>query len=82
MKNLKIIAVIAVLVIVSAALIGVYYLNPPANQTPGGAITVVDDQGTTIALNAIPQRIVSLAPSITPILYEIGVGDKVVGVTS
>jgi iron complex transport system substrate-binding protein len=82
MKNIKIIAVIAVIVIVSAALVGVYYLNPPASQNPTGAITVVDDQGTTITLDAIPEKIVSLAPSITPILYEIGVGDKVVGVTS
>ena len=81
MKNLKIIALIAVIVIVSAALIGVYYINPPSGQTQGGAITVVDDQGTTIALNAVPQKIVSLAPSITPILYELGAGDKVIGVT-
>jgi iron complex transport system substrate-binding protein len=82
MKNIKIIAVIAVIVIVSAALIGVYYLNTPASQNQTGIITVVDDQGTTVTLNAVPQKIVSLAPSITPILYEIGVGDKVVGVTS
>jgi iron complex transport system substrate-binding protein len=82
MKNIKLIAVIAVIVIVSAALIGVYYLNQSSNPNATGAITIVDDQGTQTTLGAVPQRIVSLAPSITPILYELGVGDKVVGVTS
>jgi iron complex transport system substrate-binding protein len=82
MKNIKLIAVIAVIVIVSAALIGVYYLNQSSNPNATGTITIVDDQGTQTTLDAVPQRIVSLAPSITPILYELGVGDKVVGVTS
>lgn len=82
MKNIKLIAVVAVIVIVSAALIGVYYLNQSLNPNATGAITIVDDQGTQTTLGAVSQRIVSLAPSITPILYELGVGDKVVGVTS
>jgi iron complex transport system substrate-binding protein len=69
-------------VIVSAALIGVYYANQPSNQNQTGTIVVVDDQGTQTTLEAVPQKIVSLAPSITPILFELGVGDKVVGVTS
>jgi iron complex transport system substrate-binding protein len=30
----------------------------------------------------VPQRIVSLAPSVTEVLFEAGVGDRVVGVTS
>ena len=30
----------------------------------------------------VPQRIVSLAPSNTEILFALGLGDKVVGVTS
>jgi iron complex transport system substrate-binding protein len=81
MKNIKIIAVIAVIVIVSAALVGVYYLNTNPSQNPTGAITVVDDEGTTTTLPAVPQKIVTIAPSITPILFELGVGDKVVGVT-
>jgi iron complex transport system substrate-binding protein len=32
-------------------------------------------------INAVPQRIVSLAPSNTEILFALGLGDKVVGVT-
>ncbi len=80
--NIKLIAVIAVIVIASAALIGVYYAYQPSNQKQTGTIAVVDDQGTQTTLEAVPQKIVSLAPSITPILFELGVGDKVVGVTS
>jgi iron complex transport system substrate-binding protein len=42
---------------------------------------VVDDLGRLVAINATPQRIVSLAPSNTEILFALGVGDRVVGVT-
>ena len=37
---------------------------------------------TTAAAQAPPQRIVSLAPSVTEVLFEAGVGPRVVGVTS
>ena len=48
-------------------------------QSPPG--NVVDDLGRTINIDKIPQRIVSLAPSNTEILFALGLGDKVVGVT-
>ncbi len=44
-------------------------------------ITLVDDEGYVTTLPSIPQRIISVAPSNTQILFAIGVGDKVVGVT-
>jgi len=43
--------------------------------------TFVDDLGRKIYLAKEPQRIVSLAPSVTETLYAIGAGDRVVGVT-
>lgn len=40
-----------------------------------------DQFGTTISLTAIPQRIVSLVPSQTELLYDLGLDDRVVGIT-
>jgi iron complex transport system substrate-binding protein len=42
---------------------------------------VVDDLGRMVAINGTPQRIVSLAPSNTEILFALGLGDEVVAVT-
>ena len=44
-------------------------------------MTVTDDLGRTITIDKAPQRIVSLAPSNTEILFDLGLGDKVVGDT-
>ena len=40
-----------------------------------------DSLGREVRLDNKPSRIVSLAPSITEILYYLGLGEKVVGVT-
>jgi iron complex transport system substrate-binding protein len=52
--------------------------------SPGGQTAteyVFDDLGRLVAINGTPQRIISLAPSNTEILFALGLGDKVVGVT-
>ncbi len=51
----------------------------PTGQTP--VEYVVDDLGRLVAINGTPQRIISLAPSNTEVLFALGLGDKVVGVT-
>jgi len=43
--------------------------------------TVVDYLGREVPIEEPPNRIVSMAPSVTEILFALGVGDKVVGVT-
>jgi len=48
---------------------------------PVSAITVTDDAGMTLTLNATPTRIVSLSPSNTEILAALGLTDRIVGVT-
>lgn len=43
-------------------------------------IRITDDQGTVMTIQGYPQRIVSLAPSNTEILFALGLGERVVGV--
>ena len=45
-----------------------------------GAVSVKDDAGATITLPGPAQRIVSLAPHLTELLFAAGAGDRVVGV--
>jgi iron complex transport system substrate-binding protein len=52
----------------------------PGGQTP--VDYVFDDLGRLVAINGTPQKIISLAPSNTEILFALGLGDKVVGVTT
>lgn len=80
-RNIIIIAtVIIIVIIVSGAFIYVNYKAP--SQSSSKKIAIVDDEGYTTYLNATAQRIVSLAPSCTQIVFAIGQGSKVVGVTS
>lgn len=44
-------------------------------------IRVTDDVGKVFALDGPPKRIISLAPNITEILFALGLGDRIVGVT-
>ncbi|MBT9132096.1 MAG: Vitamin B12-binding protein [Firmicutes bacterium] len=55
----------------------VYPVCPPP-PVPG---VFVDDLGRVVTIEEVPQRIVSLAPSNTEILFALGLGNKVVGVT-
>ncbi|MGB2842112.1 MAG: cobalamin-binding protein [Halobacteriota archaeon] len=47
----------------------------------GFPVTIIDDLGYSITITEKPERIISLAPSNTEILFALGAGDKVVGVT-
>ncbi|HSL31151.1 MAG TPA: ABC transporter substrate-binding protein, partial [Anaerolineales bacterium] len=56
----------------------------PVTQAPTEAaaatpLTFTDGLGREVTLDAVPQRIISLAPSNTEILFAIGAGDQVVG---
>lgn len=48
---------------------------------PARAFTLKDSQGRELALPAPPQRIISLVPSVTEIIYALGGEDRLVGVT-
>ena len=60
------------------ALAFLLYLSCAAKSTPGN---IVDGLGRSVAIEKIPQRIISLSPSNTEILFALGLDDKVVGVT-
>jgi iron complex transport system substrate-binding protein len=45
-------------------------------------VNVTDDSGTVFTIETRPETIVSAAPSNTEILFALGAGDRVVGVTS
>ena len=50
-------------------------------STPSPCPGIEDDLGRKVILKARPARIVSLAPSLTEILFSLGAGDRIVGVT-
>ena len=52
-----------------------------AEDATNGSMQFTDQLGRTVTLNGTPQRIISLAPANTEILFALGLGDKVVGDT-
>ncbi len=53
----------------------------PTDKTVSYPIEIIDQLGRTVKLDRIPQRIISLAPSNTEILFALGLADRVVAVT-
>lgn len=69
---------ILVIIIVATAMFSVWWTSRPS-VTP---VSVVDDIGRTVIVEKPPRRIVSVAPSVTEILFALGLHPyKVVGVT-
>jgi len=52
-----------------------------ASTTTSATVSVVDDSGNTVTLTAPAQRIVSLAPHATELLFAAGAGNQMVGVS-
>ena len=49
--------------------------------TSAWAAEIVDDLGIAVDVDQVPRRLVSLAPSNTELLFELGLGHRLVGVT-
>lgn len=47
-----------------------------------GAMVVTDGMGREVKLDNIPEKVISLTPANTEILFALGMGDKVIGVDS
>lgn len=56
------------------------YLLATVTQNKATGFSVVDDYGRTVTLEGIPERIVSISPTPTEILFSIGAGPLIVGV--
>lgn len=54
----------------------------PAKSETNDLRTFTDGLGRKISIKPNPQRIISLAPSVTEILFALGLGDRIAGVTS
>jgi iron complex transport system substrate-binding protein len=53
-----------------------------AAPAPAAAIRLVDDAGQTLEFERPPQRIISLTPHLTELLFAVGAGAQLVGVDS
>ncbi|MDX1813174.1 MAG: cobalamin-binding protein [Candidatus Bathyarchaeia archaeon] len=82
MNTKYIIAAVAIIaLVISAAFIYVYYQGQTDAQLEA-LHNLVDDTGYTTSMDAIPNKIISLAPSTTEIVFALGLDEKVVGVDS
>lgn len=65
-------------------LFGLFFIGCTTSDkksTSNDKIVIVDDLNNKITLNHAPKKVVSLAPSLTEMIYELGMGEKLVGNT-
>jgi iron complex transport system substrate-binding protein len=86
---MKRVLLFAIAVLLSISLVGCTNNAAPQVDTPGQSsevsaekIKITDIKGRIVELDKLPQRIVSISPANTEILFALGAGDRVVGVTS
>jgi len=80
MNSKIIIIIVAAIAIVAVGALAYEQINFPSESNDlESPITIVDGAGNTITFSEYPERIVSIAPSCTEILFSIGLEDKIVG---
>ena len=80
---------LGVFCLVSILLLSLIYACTPSTteesalppSTPSFPLEMTDQAGRVVRIDKIPEKIISLAPSNTEILYALGLEDKLVGVT-
>jgi iron complex transport system substrate-binding protein len=59
--------------------------TPSSTNTPGSSptpVTYIDDLGRSVTIKSYPQRIISLSPSNTEMVFALGLEDRLIGVTT
>jgi iron complex transport system substrate-binding protein len=69
---------LAILIVLLSLLVA---CSPPAEEMVSSPIEVIDQLGRVVKLEKVPERIISLAPSNTEILFALGLAEGLVGVT-
>lgn len=84
MKKVLALILSIVLIVGLSACQGQQPTTPTPTEQPAAdtKIEITDLKGRKITLDKMPERIVSLSPANTEILFAVGAGDKVVGITS
>jgi iron complex transport system substrate-binding protein len=80
-RHTQITAILLLLIFV-LLLSGCQQQNTAGSDMTTGEIVVTDDSGTQLKLDKYPERIISLTPNNTEILFALGLGERVVGVTT
>ena len=80
MDKKAIIAIILVVALVAVGTIMVLGMNPYGGEGEG-PVSVVDANGRTVTTDEAPERIISCSPSLTEMVYAIGIGQNLVAVT-
>ena len=65
----------------TATPIATFAPTPSASTVPAFPATLTDDEGTVVRIPREPQKIVSLTPATTEILFALGAGSRVVATT-
>lgn len=83
-KTTKIFGIFLLVILMTGLSVGCTIKAPKetVRETDSFPLTITDDLGRQVTVKKTPQRIVSLAPSNTEILFALGLGDRVVGVTT
>ena len=71
--------VLAILFVSAVAFSSGYYMGKIVGENKAG-VTVIDDYGRTIEIRGTPERIVTVAPTPTELVFAVGAGSLVVGV--
>lgn len=66
----------------SVAFVGVFLYFFPSFAESGQDICVKEKSGETVCVKKVPERIVSLAPSLTELVFDLDAGSRLVGRTS